>query len=106
MVTKRLHLGKDEEEQPTPPSQQKATALGYDPLKDAAPRVVASGKGRVAQQIIEIAQANNIPLREDPILAEALATLDVSQEIPVELYSVVAEIFAYIYRVREKHAGR
>ena len=102
MITRRIYLGKENEEQ----SRLRATALEYDPEQDAAPHVVATGRGLIAQQIIEIAQANHIPLREDPLLAQALSTLDVSQEIPPELYAVVAEIFAYIFRVREKHLGK
>ena len=102
MITRRIYLGKEKEEQ----SRLRATALEYDPEQDAAPHVVATGRGLIAQQIIEIAQANHIPLREDPLLAQALSTLDVSQEIPPELYAVVAEIFAYIFRVREKHLGK
>jgi flagellar biosynthesis protein len=102
MITKRIYLDGDKKES----QRLRATALGYDPEKDAAPHVLATGRGLIAQQIIEIAQANRIPLREDPILAEALSTLDVSQEIPPELYAVVAEIFAYIFRVREKHLGK
>ena len=70
--------------------------------EDAAPRVLATGRGKIAQQIIDLAIANGIPLREDPILAAALSNIDVNEEIPTELYAVVAEVFAYIYRIRGK----
>lgn len=81
-----------------------ATALGYDPQKDPAPRVLASGRGLIAEQIIALAKENNIPIREDPVLAATLATLDINETIPPELYSVVAEVLAYIYRIRQKNA--
>jgi flagellar biosynthesis protein len=80
-----------------------ATALGYEPGKDVAPRVLATGKGAVAEKIITLAQENNIPIREDPVLAAALATVDLNETIPPELYKVVAEILAYVYRIRLKY---
>jgi flagellar biosynthesis protein len=77
-------------------------ALGYDPDKDNAPRVLAAGHGRVAERILEIARQNNLPIRDDPILAEALAQVDLNQVIPPELYAVVAEVFAFVHRLRQK----
>lgn len=81
----------------------RATALGYEVERDRAPRVLAQGRGHVAQQIIDLAVANGIPLRKDPLLTAALAAVDINEEIPPELYGVIAEVFAYIYRIREKH---
>jgi flagellar biosynthesis protein len=78
----------------------RATALGYDPEKDQAPRVLASGQGKIAEQIIALAQQNGVPIREDPVLAMALSGVDINAEIPPELYTVVAQILAYIYRIR------
>ncbi|HVP21242.1 MAG TPA: EscU/YscU/HrcU family type III secretion system export apparatus switch protein [Anaerolineaceae bacterium] len=83
-------------------SKIKATALGYDPEKDSAPRVVASGKGEVARKIIEKARELGIPIKEDPVLALALESIDINETIPPELYQVIAEVFAYIYRIQEK----
>ncbi len=85
-----------------PQKVTKASALGYDPKKDEAPVVLATGKGLIAQQIIELAKANGIPIREDPILAEALAGVTVGDPIPPELYALVAEVLAYIYRINQK----
>jgi flagellar biosynthesis protein len=85
-----------------PNKVQKATALGYDAEKDEAPRVLASGKGVVAEQILAIAKANGIPIREDPLLAEALAKVDIGDVIPPELYALVAEVLAYIYRIQQR----
>ncbi len=77
----------------------KAAALKYEKYKDSAPKVVAKGKGYIAEKIIEIAKENNIPIKEDPDLIEMLYKLDIYDEIPEELYKVVAEIFAYIYKI-------
>jgi len=82
--------------------RKKAAALKYDPGKDAAPKVSAKGKGVVAEQIISLAKAHGIPVRDDPDLVEILSRLDVSEEIPAELYVVVAELLAFVYRVNGK----
>ncbi|NLM09728.1 MAG: flagellar biogenesis protein [Clostridiaceae bacterium] len=81
---------------------KKATALSYTPNKDKAPRIVASGKGVIAEKIIEKAQEEKIPVVEDSDLASKLSELDMGSEIPSELYEVVAEILAFVYRVDEK----
>jgi flagellar biosynthesis protein len=60
---------------------------------------LASGSGELAERIIALAQANGIPLRADPALASALAGLEVDDLIPPELYAVVAEILAFVYRI-------
>lgn len=93
---RKLNLYADEAKKSRRPT---ATALQYDPESDYAPRVVASGKGKVAEHILELARQNNVPIHDDPQLAAALSLLDVEQEIPPELYRVVAEVLAYIYRV-------
>lgn len=80
------------------PHRQVAVALGYHEDQDAAPQVVAKGSGHVAMRILEIARQQNIPVREDPDLVQALAGLDLGQVIPAELYPAVAEVLAYIYR--------
>lgn len=98
MIGKKIRLGKE-----LGKPLARATALGYDPEQDAAPRVLATGRGEIAQQIIKLAIANNIPLREDPILAAALSSIDLNEEVPPELYAVVAEVFAYLYRIHNKH---
>ena len=78
-------------------------ALRYSPVDgDPAPRVVASGHGYVAEEILKIAREHNIPLREDPELAGALASLDVGSTIPPELFRAVAEIIAFVYRLNGK----
>jgi flagellar biosynthesis protein len=64
-----------------------------------APRVAATGRGAVAEQILQIAFAKGIPVREDPDLAQLLVTLDVDSVIPVDALSAVAEILTYLYRL-------
>jgi flagellar biosynthesis protein len=80
-----------------------AIALEYDSQSDGAPRVIASGRGEIADKILQIAQANQIPIREDPILAQALSMVDLEEEIPPELYAVVAEVLGWVYRLRNKN---
>ena len=76
-----------------------AAAMQYDPLKPEPPQIVAVGRGVTADEIVRIAKEHHIPLHEDPGLVEALARLDVSEYVPRELYAVVAEVLAYVYRV-------
>ena len=73
-----------------------AVALGYDPDKDNAPTVIASGKGALAERIIEKAQENEIPVHEDDKLAGTLANLGIGEAIPPELYEVVAEVLVFV----------
>lgn len=80
----------------------KAAALKYRHGNGSAPRLVAKGRGKVAEQIIEIAKAHNIPVKEDRELVEFLSMLDLYQEIPPDLYKAVAEILAFVYSLHRK----
>lgn len=87
--------------------KRKAAALTYDVGKDAAPKVVAKGKGYIAERIIALAREHGIPLHEDRSLIEVLVKLDLGDTIPYELYQAVAEVLAFIYRIeRRAHDGR
>ncbi|MFZ4454137.1 EscU/YscU/HrcU family type III secretion system export apparatus switch protein [Salibacterium aidingense] len=86
------------------PHRREAVALGYQAQAQHAPSVKAKGKGYVAEEIIERAKENNIPVQEDPSLVELLSQLDIHQSIPPELYEVVAEVFAFLYRV-DQHSS-
>jgi len=77
--------------------QKKAVALQYQPKLDNAPKVIAKGKGQVAEKIIEIAREHNIYIQNDPDLIEVLSQLDLNQEIPSDLYIVIAELLAFVY---------
>lgn len=81
---------------------KKAVALRYKPSQDNAPAVVAKGSGLLAEKIIEIAKEHGIPLTRDQQLVEVLSTLDLYQEIPLELYKAVAEILAFVYKMTKK----
>ena len=77
-----------------------AVALKYDMNTPGAPRVVAKGKNYLALRIKQRAIDNQVPLVENPPLAQALyKSVDVGQEIPVQFYRAVAEILAYIHRL-------
>jgi len=77
---------------------KKAAALSYDHQKDNAPRLAAAGKGITAEKIIEIAKKNQIPLYKDPALLDMLLELDISREIPPELYRIIAEVLVFVYQ--------
>jgi len=76
-----------------------AVALDYDPTGAFGPKVVASGKGAIAEQILRVAFATGVKVRQDADLAEILSAIEVDTEIPVETFAAVAEILAYVYRV-------
>ena len=78
--------------------EKRAVALQYDKGEDIAPRVTATGKGSIAEQIIAIAEENGITIRQDKELTEILSVLEVDSVIPLEAYAAVAEILSYIYR--------
>jgi flagellar biosynthesis protein len=82
--------------------KKKATALRYDPGRDQAPKVVAKGRGKTAERIMEIARQHQIPLVENPDLAQMLDALDIDVEIPQALYQAVAEVLVFIYRLNQK----
>jgi flagellar biosynthesis protein len=85
--------------------RQKAVALTYESDRDYAPKVSATGKGLVAENIIQKAKEHQIPIMEDPTLVELLAELDINEKIPEELYQAVAEVFAFIYRTDQRLEG-
>jgi flagellar biosynthesis protein len=95
--------GKGEEGVPprelTTPERKAAIALRYDIDRDKAPLILASGRGQVADEILRIAEDNKIPLYEDPELAKLLSKLELDAEIPAELYSLVAEVLFFVYKL-------
>ncbi|HLO78140.1 MAG TPA: EscU/YscU/HrcU family type III secretion system export apparatus switch protein [Magnetospirillum sp.] len=82
--------------------RQVAVALQYDPDRADAPRVTASGKGQLAEQILNLAFANGVKVRTDPDLAQVLAAVEVDTVIPIEAFAAVAEILAYVYRANNQ----
>jgi flagellar biosynthesis protein len=85
-----------------PERPRRAAALRYDKDKNSAPTVVAAGAGLIADRIVEIAREQGLPVREDPALAEALARLELEQEIPSELFAAVAEVLVWAYGLEGK----
>lgn len=72
-----------------------AVALEYEP-GDKAPKVIASGRGYLAEKIIETAKEADVPVHEDAKLARSLSILDIGEYIPPELYSIVAEVLVFV----------
>jgi flagellar biosynthesis protein len=81
---------------------RRAAALRYDKSEAGAPKVIAAGAGLIADRIVEIAREQGVPVREDPALAEALARLELEQEIPSELFVAVAEVLVWAYGLEPK----
>ncbi|EAX48691.1 flagellar biosynthetic protein (FlhB)-like protein [Thermosinus carboxydivorans Nor1] len=85
--------------------QKQAIALRYDQQTQQAPKVVAKGSGYVAEQILATAAQHAVPVYKDTALASLLMAVELDKEIPPELYQVVAEVLAYIYRVDRRFVG-
>jgi flagellar biosynthesis protein len=88
-----------------PDQRRRASALHYRP-GDAAPRVVASGSGLVAERIVAAAREAGVPVREDPALARALEALDLGDSVPEAMWKAVAEALAWAYRLDADAARR
>lgn len=90
-----------------PPSTQVAVAVKYDKEKKSeAPKITASGRGAIAEQILQLAFASGVKVREDADLAELLSHLELDSPIPLEAYAAVAEILAYVYRANSHYPTR
>jgi flagellar biosynthesis protein len=85
------------------PDRTLAAAIKYDADKDAAPKIVAKGKGIIADKIIELARKSGVPVKNDPGLVQILSKLDIDEQIPIELYKAVAEILAFVYSANSRY---
>ncbi|MBQ3434261.1 MAG: EscU/YscU/HrcU family type III secretion system export apparatus switch protein [Selenomonadaceae bacterium] len=83
--------------------QKKAVALKYVAERDLAPKVIAKGRGHVAEHILETAQKNAVPVYQDKTLVNMLMALEIDREIPPELYKAIAEVMAYVYKMDKSH---
>jgi flagellar biosynthesis protein len=83
-----------------------AVAFRYDKDRDDAPRVVAKGRGFVAQQLLAVARRHAVPVYQNQTVTQLLMAVELDREIPPELYQVVANVLAYVYRLDGKAAGR
>ena len=81
---------------------KKAAALRYDKEKESAPRVIAKGKGKSAENIIKVAELHNLPIKKDEDLIELLSNVEIDKEVPEALYKAVAEVFSFIYKATKK----
>lgn len=86
------------------PPLSKAVALRYDPREDSAPVLLAKGKGYVAERIIALAREHGIHTHQDAALVELLMDVELADEIPAQLYQVVARILGMVYRVNKRLA--
>ena len=82
-----------------PEKPRRATALRYDPEAGGAPKVAATGRGLIADRIVEEAERAGVPVRRDAALAEALGAMPIGHEVPEELWAAVAEALAWAYRL-------
>jgi flagellar biosynthetic protein FlhB len=84
-----------------------AVALKYEAPKMKAPKVLAKGERKVAEEIRRIAEANEISIVENEPLARSIyRTTKINQEVPSELYQAVAEVLAYVYKIKRERAAR
>lgn len=81
---------------------KRAIGLKYSEEQGAAPEVIAKGFGDLAEEIIAVAQQHGVLIHEDQHLSEFLGTLDLGQEIPEQLYYVIAELIAFSYVLQGK----
>ncbi|MBI2435630.1 MAG: EscU/YscU/HrcU family type III secretion system export apparatus switch protein [Candidatus Hydrogenedentes bacterium] len=82
--------------------KRRAVALRYNQEQDSAPKLIAKGRGLLAERIIALAREHHIHIQEDPDLVAVLSTLDLNTEIPEDLYRAVAEVLAFVYRLNQR----
>ena len=79
------------------PREEKKTAVALEyELGEQAPKGIATGQGRIAEKIIDVAKEANVPVHKDEKLARSLSVLDIGEYIPPELYSIVAEVLVFV----------
>ncbi|CBG40414.1 EscU/YscU/HrcU family type III secretion system export apparatus switch protein [Helicobacter mustelae] len=81
---------------------KKAAALAYAPYQNSAPKVVASGKGTIAEQIIQKAREYDVPLFSNTALVDSLIGIEIDSQIPPELYQGVVEVFIWLEHCEKK----
>ncbi len=84
------------------PTATSAVGIKYSEAGGEAPTIIAKGFGELAQEIVEVAQQNGVLIHEDPYLSQFLNQLDLGQEIPPQLYHVIAELIAFSYVLQGK----
>lgn len=79
-----------------------AVALHYEKGSKEAPRVVAKGRGLVAERIVALAEQNGVVIETNPVLAEALSGVELDDTIPLELYDAIAVVIGYVLRQTQR----
>jgi len=93
------------DKQHTGPNRHKAVALKGDGTLETPPQITAVGFGKTADQILDIAFANNVKVRQDADLTEILAALEVESPVPIEALDAVSEILSYVYGLNRRMGG-
>jgi flagellar biosynthesis protein len=83
---------------------KKAIALRYDPQQESAPVLIAKGQGYLAERIVELAREHGIAVQQDPALVELLMKVDLSEQVPPQLFAAVAKVLGAVYRVNRRLA--
>ena len=83
-------------------SEKKAVALKYDEAQSGAPKVIAKGKGTIAEKILQKAQEFEVPVFQNEALATSLLSLNVDEQIPPNLYKAVAEVFVWLMKSEQQ----
>lgn len=91
-------MSEQEKEKP----KQHAVALSYQRENNDAPKVVAKGSGFVAEKILATGKQHSVPIYKNKTLVSMLMAVELDREIPPELFQVVAEVLAYIYRIDKR----
>jgi flagellar biosynthesis protein len=86
-------------------TRRSAAALHYA-QETGAPRLVAKGEGFIAEKILATAEQHGVPIHHDPALVGALSRLELGEQIPTELFSAVATVIAFIYRLKKQQESR
>ncbi|MBS4535435.1 EscU/YscU/HrcU family type III secretion system export apparatus switch protein [Clostridium sp. D2Q-14] len=81
--------------------EKRAIAVHYENSTDSLPKIISNRKGNMAQELIEMAEERNIPLEEDTSLLSNLLDMDLGENIPPQLYSVIAEIFLLLQNLEK-----
>jgi len=98
--TKKIKYSRSELDH-LPEEERAVVALRYDIEKDAAPVILAAGRGQMAEDIMDVAEENQIPFYEDKGLADLLLKLEIDTEVPPELFVLVAEVLAFVFKLEQ-----
>lgn len=85
-----------------PKERALAVALQYEKGSRDAPKVIAKGRGLIAERIVELAEENGVVIEANPVLAQALSGIEIDDSIPIELYEAVAIVIGYVLRTSAK----